>query len=83
MKIRTKKLINNKVIRVASQGELKEVFIEEDIMKKESAKIQLCFKGDMQSGIIELNSEEIDTLYKELKSNKEMLQGVKVLKFEK
>lgn len=82
MELKLKKLINNKVIRVEAKGELKEIFIQEDFIKPDSNKFSMCFRGQDQSGIIELNSEEINSLYEEIKRNKELIKGGKIFFFE-
>ncbi len=81
MEIKTKKLINNKLFKSQSSGNIKDVFIEEDFLNPSSAKISICFRGIDNSGIVEFNSEEINLLYEELSKNREILKGVKVLEF--
>ncbi len=82
MELKIKKLINEKLIRVEAKGEVKEILIQEDFLNQNSNKFSICFRGQNQSGIIELNSEEINSLYEEIKRNKELIKGGKIIFFE-
>ncbi len=83
MKVKTKKLDRGKVTRLETSGELKEIIINEDFEKPKNAKIALCFRGDESSGIIELNTKEVEILNKELTEKKHLLGNIKILKFKK
>ena len=83
MLVKTKKRINSRIARLEASGELKEVLIHEDFLKPKEAVIELCFRGEGSSGIVELSTSEVDLLYDELKKRKDLLKGVKVLKFGK
>jgi hypothetical protein len=83
MRVRSKKLVNGKVMRVDCYGELKEVMINEDLLHMDKASIGLAFRGNGSSGIVELNTKEIDFLYEELKKRKNLFKEVKILKFSK
>jgi len=82
MEIKIKKLLNEKVFRVEGKGEVKEIFIQEDFLNPNSNKFVICFRGQNQSGVVELNSEEINLLYQEIQKNKELIKGGEIIFFE-
>ena len=84
MIIKTKKKISSRIVRLEASGELKEVVIKEDIFDPKNNLVELCFKGENSSGIIELSVGEIEKVNAELKrSGKQISKNVKVMKFGK
>ena len=78
MIIKSKRSENGMVRKLAAGGEIKECLVKEDILEPKKAKIEVCFKGNVSSGILELSLDEIEKIYKTIKKTK--LSKVKVLK---
>lgn len=83
MQIKTKKQNADRIVRLETSGEIKEILIKEDILKPEEARVNLCFRGENSSGIIELSKEEIDTVYKQVAQKMKMFGNIKVMRFNK
>ncbi len=83
MKIKTRKQNADGIVRLESSGEIKEIIINEDFLHPNEASVAICFRGKDSSGIIELTPKEIEIINKEIAPKTHLLQGVKVLKFEK
>jgi hypothetical protein len=81
MKIRTKKQNADGIVRLETSGELKEIIINEDLLKPKEASISLCFRGKDSSGIVELTQREIKILNKEI--SEKLPENIKIMKFEK
>lgn len=80
MKIRFKKLHQGRVIRIEGGGEIKEVLIHSDMYDRERGKISICFRGNRNSGIVELSSKEANDLYKTLSSKIDLIKEIKIIK---
>ncbi len=83
MNVKIKKRFSKKIIRIEGSGEIKEILLKEDFLNQKNALIQICFRGEDASGIIEFPQEEIKDLIKELKPKLKLLKGTKVMKFKK
>jgi hypothetical protein len=83
MRIKAKKQNEDGIVRLETSGELKEIIVKEDFLNSNNSLIELCFKGKNSSGIVELTPREIDMLNKEFEDKKQLLKGIKVMKFEK
>lgn len=84
MIVKTKKKNPQGVQKLETYGGLKEVIIKEDIFEPGNNLIEVCFKGEISSGIVELSVDEIDKINLELeKSRKRISKSVKVMKFKK
>lgn len=83
MIIKSKKLLNRKVVRMESHGSIKEIIIKEDLLNTDAMKINLYYRGDGNSGIIELTKKEIEMLYKEVAPKIDVVGRVVVRKFKK
>lgn len=83
MLIKTKKHNADGLVKLETSGNLKEVIINEDLMKPEKASVALCFRGKNSSGIICLSLNDIRMLTKHVAPQLATMQNVKVLKFEK
>jgi len=71
------------VSRFQAWGEIKEIIIKEDFLKPEEASVNVCFRSEMGSGIVELSASEIEKIYKDTKPKMNLLKGAKVMKFKK
>ena len=83
MKIKTKKQNADGIVRLETSGELKEVIINENFLHPDNASIALCFRGKDSSGIIELTPKEVESIYKNVMPKLHLIEGVKLMKFEK
>lgn len=83
MRVKTKKQNEDGLVRLETSGELKEVIINEDFLHPKDASIALCFRGKNSSGIVELTPEEVEIIYRKVAPKMHLLEGIKVMKFEK
>lgn len=81
MKIKTKKSNRDGIVRLETEGQIKEILIQEDLLKPKETKVNVCFRGKSSSGIVEITPEEIETLYKEVNKRKSLFSNIKVVKF--
>ncbi len=77
MQIKLKKQDGESMIRVESNGDIKEVLIHEDLMHPEAEGVSLCFRGKTTSGIIELSTKEVDMIVKAAKRNLHLVKDIK------
>ena len=80
MKIKTKKLVNGKIIKLESGGEIRELIIKEDIMHLESEKINICFRGFNSSGIVEFSRKEAENILEDLSSKLNLIKKAKIIR---
>ena len=78
MIVRSKRSENGVIKKLAAGGEIKECFIKENILEPKKANVQVCFRGNVSSGILELTIDEVEKIYKTIKQTKP--SKVKVLK---
>ncbi|MEK6801017.1 MAG: hypothetical protein AABY10_00705 [Nanoarchaeota archaeon] len=64
MEIKIKKIMNSRLAKIRSVGEIKEIQIKKNLQQPEKERIEVCFKGEHSSGIIELSKEEASNLTK-------------------
>lgn len=83
MQIKTKKKNADRIVRLETFGDIKEILIKEDLFDKKESKIEVCFRGHNSAGIIELSRKEVDAIYKEVLSKDKIFRNVKVMKFKK
>lgn len=80
MNIKIKKKNKDGIVRLESSGNIKEVIINEDILKPDAENVSLCFKGKDSSGIIYLKPSEIEKLYYSVKEKMHLIKGFKTFK---
>ena len=80
MDIKVKKTNKDGIVRLETQGKVKEILIEEDF-KNET--IQICFKGKSSSGIIEMTTKEFEEISKIINKNSNLIKGMRTFKVEK
>jgi len=83
MKSKIKSLVGGEVRRLESSGEIKEIFLKEDFLNPKEILVDVCFRGENSSGIMELTGEEVEMIRKEFVAKKKLLGKVKVMKFKK
>jgi hypothetical protein len=83
MIVKTKKILNNRIIKVEANAEIKEVLINTNIMDIKNEKVQVCFRGSNNSGIIELSAKEAHELYKTINDKLSLVKQVKIIKEKK
>jgi hypothetical protein len=83
MNIKLKKQISNKIVRLETSGEIKEILINEDIFNPKDAQIQVCFRGENNSGIVELSKKELESIYADAMKKAGLAKSAKVIKFKK
>jgi len=83
MKIKAKKQNPDGMVRLETSGQIKEVLINEDLLKPKEASVSICFRGKSSSGIVEISAKEFESLYKQIEPKLSALRGVKVMKFGK
>jgi hypothetical protein len=83
MNLKIKKLHKEKVVRFEGFGDVKDVVVKENLLNPNGASVSLFFRGENNSGILELTQKEIEILNKELASNMHLFKDVSVLKFKK
>ncbi|MFA5855993.1 MAG: hypothetical protein WC867_01445 [Candidatus Pacearchaeota archaeon] len=80
MKIKVKKLHSGRIVRIETGGEIKEVMIHSDLFDTQRGKISICFKGQKNSGIVELTEKEANDLYKTLAKKIGLIKEIKIIK---
>jgi hypothetical protein len=83
MIIRTKKRKPYGVVKMLTGGNIKEIIIKEDILNPEQTSIELCFKGEFSSGIVELKKGELEEINKKVFDKLDLVKSSKVIKFKK
>jgi hypothetical protein len=80
---KTKRSSKNGISRMLSGGDIKEIIIKEDILDPNKTSIEICFKGIISSGIVEITSKELETINKEVGSKMNLVKSSKVMRFKK
>jgi hypothetical protein len=80
MKIKTKRMGKDGIVREEAHGSIKEIMAHADIMNLEKETIQICFRGQNVSGIIELSPHEAENLSKSFAPLVKLKKNIKVLK---
>jgi hypothetical protein len=83
MIVRTKRSSKKGISRMLSGGDIKEIVIKEDILESNKTSIEICFKGIISSGIVELTSKELETINKEVAPKMNLVKSSKVMRFKK
>ena len=67
MIVKSKRSENGMIRKLVAGCEIKECFVKENIMEPNKANVQVCFKGNVSSGILELSMDEVEEIYKTIK----------------
>ena len=78
MIIKSKRMENGQIRKLSAGGEIKECFVKENIIEPKKAQVQVCFRGNVSSGILELSTNEVEKIYNTIKQTKPT--KIKVLK---
>ena len=77
MQIRIKKTNQDGIVRLETQGDIKEILINEEILHDENESISVCFRGKNSSGIIDLSPDEIEKLFKAVQNKVHLIKSFK------
>ena len=80
MRIKTKKMGKEGILKFEGQVSIKEVIAHADILNLEKETIQICFRGHDVSGIIELSPHEAESLSKSFAPLIKLKKNIKILK---
>jgi len=61
------------------KAKVDDYIFKEDLLNPEKEKLNIYFRGEEASGIVELNSEEIEAIVESVKSRKEVLKEIKLI----
>jgi len=64
-------------------GEIKEVLVNADLIEPKKKMISICFRGNMDSGIVELSNNEAKDLQETLRKEIDIIKEVKVIRGKK
>lgn len=78
IKLKTKKFWTSK--KILAKNKIEEIDINEDIMHPEKESVKICFRGQKNSGIIEMSTEEAEELIKSIKGRIGLIKAVKKIK---
>ena len=78
MIVKSKRSENGQTRKLSAGGEIKECFVKENILEPKKAQVQVCFRGNVSSGILELSTDEVEKIYNTIKKTKP--SKIKVLK---
>lgn len=67
-------------VRLESRGTIREVFINEDMLKPNQESISIHFSGSGTSGLIDFKPEELEKLYNTLRNRMHLIKGMKGMK---
>lgn len=79
MKIRIKALHEKGITRTETDGTVREILINEDIIHPEKENIAICFRDKKSSGIVEISPAEFEKIYETIKSRIHLIKGFRRL----
>jgi len=80
MNVKLKFLQGKHAVRAETYAKIIEVLVNEDLRSPSKEIIQICFKSDTSSGIVELSLKEFESLKNSISASAEVVKGFKVLK---
>ena len=83
MIVKIKKRHKKGVVKLLGGGEIKEVLVNADLIEPKKKKISICFRGNRDSGIVELSNEEAKDLSETLKRELGIIKEIKVIRGKK
>ena len=79
MQLKIKKQNQDGIVRLETEGEIKEIIINEDLLNPDKESISLCFKGKSSSGSLDISPAEFEKLVNSVKSRMHLIKGFKRL----
>jgi len=79
MQIRVKKKNPDGLVRLQTAGEVKDILINEDLLKPERESVSVCLRGKSSSGIVDFSPKEIEHIYNISRKRTGLIKGVKIL----
>ncbi len=76
MKLRSRKTHEGRFIRMQSEGAIKEVLINEDLLHPEKEIITVCYKGKDASGMVDFTPAEVEKLYRSVKNKMHLVERI-------
>lgn len=76
MNLKIKQTTNDGDVRQEARGKLKEIIINENLLRPDEESISLCFRGKNVSGIVDITPEEFGALYDQVKSRIHLIKGL-------
>ncbi len=64
--------------RTIAESTIDDILIKEDLLSPEKEQVNIYFRGEDASGILELNRGEVDALMNSLKSNTRLVKKSKI-----
>ncbi len=77
MQIKIRKSNQDGLVRLETEGDIKEILINEDLLHPDAESISICFRGKNSSGIVDLTPAEIDKLYESVKNRMHLIKGLR------
>ncbi|MDP3881825.1 MAG: hypothetical protein Q8Q31_03020 [Nanoarchaeota archaeon] len=79
MDVKVKKQNSDGMVRLETQGIIKEILINEDFANPGKESVSLCFRGKNSSGIVTLSTQEVEFLASKIKPNLHLIKKSKVI----
>ena len=80
MDIKLKKYHNRKIIKLPMKSQIQEILVNTYLLSPEKEKIQICFRGHDNSGIIELSPKEAEHLTALLNSQINISKNTRIIR---
>ncbi len=82
MHIKVRKQNPDGEMRLETKGKIAEIRIKENFMQPRREAVELCFRGQHTSGIVEFGVKEFEDLAKEVQARTHLVKSIKVIKDE-
>ena len=80
MKAKIKKINSDGIVKLETSGDIREIWINEELLHPDDESISLGFRGKDSSGIIELTTKEFEKINSDLKKKIHLIKGFKIIK---
>ncbi len=77
MQLKIRKTNKDGMVRLETQGQVKEILINEDFLHPNNETISVCFRGANSSGIVDFTAKEIEEVYEEVKGRLHLIKSIK------